>query len=57
MSESRKPIIIRVSPDFHKVVRMFALDNDVTVQDYVKGLIIKDVVKKRPELKDVADKA
>lgn len=57
MKETRKNIIIRVNPDFHKVVKQIALNNDVTVQDYVKNLIIADALKKEPSKKEIIEHA
>lgn len=43
MQDNRKLLGIRVSPELHKVIKQAALDNDVTIQDYVVGLIMEDV--------------
>lgn len=43
MSDNRKLLGVRVAPDLHKVIKQAALDNDVTIQDYVIGLILADV--------------
>lgn len=43
MQDNRKLLGIRVSPDLHRVIKQVALDNNVTIQDYVIGLIMEDV--------------
>lgn len=35
----RKGVLIRLDPDDHKRLRRKALENDITVQDAVEGLI------------------
>lgn len=43
MPDNRKLLGVRVSPELHKVIKQAALDNDVTIQDYVMGLIMADL--------------
>lgn len=43
MQDNRKLLGVRVSPELHKVIKQAALNNDVTIQDYVVGLILEDV--------------
>ena len=43
MQDNRKLLGVRVSPELHKVIKQAALDNDVTIQAYVVGLIMADV--------------
>ncbi len=43
MQDNRKLLGVRVSPELHKVIKQIALDNDITIQDYVVGLIMADV--------------
>ncbi len=43
MQDNRKLLGVRVSPELHRVIKQAALDNDVTIQDYVVGLIMADV--------------
>lgn len=43
MQDNRKLLGVRVSPELHKIIKQAALDNDVTIQDYVVGLIMADV--------------
>ena len=43
MESNRKFLGIRVSPEFHKAIKLTALNNDVTIQDYILGLIMADV--------------
>lgn len=42
MKDNRKLLGVRVSPELHKAIKQAALDNDITVQDYVVGLIMAD---------------
>lgn len=47
----KKTIAVRVSPEIHKAVKRVALDNDVTVQDYLIGLVLDNIENgNRPEL-------
>lgn len=43
MGDNRKLLGVRVAPELHKIIKQAALDNDVTIQDYVIGLILEDV--------------
>lgn len=43
MQDNRKLLGVRVSPELHKIIKQIALDNDITIQDYVIGLIMADV--------------
>lgn len=43
MQDNRKLLGIRVSPELHKIIKQTALNNDITIQDYVVGLIMADV--------------
>lgn len=43
MQDNRKLLGVRVSPELHKIIKQAALNNDVTIQDYVVGLIMADV--------------
>ena len=43
MQDNIKLLGVRVSPELHKVIKQVALDNDITIQDYVVGLIMADV--------------
>lgn len=43
---NRKVLGVRISYELHKAIKQVALDNDVTTQDYVVGLIIEDIKKK-----------
>lgn len=53
MSDNRKLLGVRVTPEFHKVIKQVALNNDVTIQDYVIGLILKDIENNQKELKNI----
>lgn len=43
MQNNKKLLGVRVSPNLHKIIKQAALDNDVTIQDYVIGLIMADI--------------
>lgn len=43
LQDNRKLLGVRVSPELHKIIKQTALNNDVTIQDYVVGLIMADV--------------
>lgn len=43
MQDNKKLLGIRVTPELHKTIKQTALDNDVTIQDYVVGLIMADI--------------
>lgn len=43
MNDNRKSLGVRVNPKLHKIIKRTALDNDVTIQDYVVGLILADI--------------
>ena len=53
MSDSKKQINVRIDARLHKEIKQIVLDSDTTVQDYVKSLIVTDIVQKKPELKEV----
>lgn len=41
--DNRKLLGVRVSTELHKMIKQVALNNDITIQDYVVGLILADV--------------
>ena len=43
MQDNRKLLGVRVPPELHKVIKQTALNHDITIQDYVVGLIMADV--------------
>ena len=43
MQDNRRLLGVRVSPELHKIIKQTALDNDITIQNYVIGLILADV--------------
>lgn len=51
MQEHRKLLGVRVSPELHKQIKQAALDNDVTIQNYVVGLIMTDIQKGQDKTK------
>lgn len=56
MARYPKAIVVRVPEDLHTVIRVYSLQNGVTTQDYVRGLILDDLEKRglydRGKLKD-----
>ena len=50
----KKTIAVRVAPEIHKMVRQAALDNDITVQDYIIGLVLNNIRNgNNPELLEI----
>ncbi|URW85632.1 hypothetical protein M5E86_18575 [Blautia wexlerae] len=47
----RKSILLKVSPEFHKDLKIYVTLRDVTLQDY-----IVDLIKKRHEQKSVRER-
>ena len=43
MNDERKIISIRVEPELHKQLKMIAVLENTTLQDYIVGLIKKDM--------------
>ena len=46
MSE-KKSILLKVSPEFHKDLKIYVTLRDVTLQDYIVDLIKKDMNKNK----------
>lgn len=46
VNENRKNIILRVDPDFHRQIKLYVTMNNTTLQDYIVGLIKKDLEQK-----------
>lgn len=46
MSSDKKNIVLKVDPDFHKQIKLFVTMNGTTLQDYIIGLIKKDMEEK-----------
>lgn len=46
MARYPKAIVVRVPEDLHTVIRVYSLQNGVTTQDYVRGLILDDLEKR-----------
>ena len=52
--KERKTIAVRTTPEIHKAVRKTALDNDITVQDYLIGLVLNNIQNgNTPELLEI----
>lgn len=43
MIDQRKIISIRVEPELHKQLKIIAIEKNTTLQDYIVGLIKKDM--------------
>lgn len=43
MGEDKKNIVLRVDRDFHQQVKLYVTMNNMTLQDYIVGLIKKDM--------------
>lgn len=46
MLDNKKNIVLRVDQDFHKQVKLHVTMNNTTLQDYIVGLIKKDMEQK-----------
>ena len=44
---SKKNILLKVSPEFHKDLKIYVTLRDVTLQDYIVDLIKKDMNKNK----------
>ena len=42
-SDNKKNIVLRVDQDFHQQVKLYVTMNNTTLQDYIVGLIKKDM--------------
>ena len=43
MDNAKKNIVLRVEPNFHQRVKLYVTMNNTTLQDYIVGLIKKDM--------------
>lgn len=43
MDNVKKNIVLRVEPDFHQQVKLYVTMNNTTLQEYIVGLIKKDM--------------
>ena len=51
MKDSRRIITTRVTPELHRAIKQIALDNDITIQDYIVELITADVQIEQDKIK------
>ena len=49
VADNKKNIVLRVDPDFHQQVKLYVTMNNTTLQDYIVGLIKKDMEKNKKE--------
>ncbi len=49
VAENKKNIVLRVDPDFHQQVKLYVTMNNTTLQDYIVGLIKKDMEQNKKE--------
>lgn len=49
VSDNKKNIVLRVDPDFHQQVKLYVTMNNTTLQDYIVGLIKKDMEQNQKE--------
>ena len=49
MADDRKNIVLRVEPEFHLKVKLYVTKNNTTLQDYIVGLIKKDLEAQKNE--------
>ena len=43
VADNKKNIVLRVDQDFHQQVKLYVTMNNTTLQDYIVGLIKKDM--------------
>lgn len=43
MDSTKKNIVLRVEPEFHQQVKVYVTMKNTTLQDYIVGLIKKDM--------------
>lgn len=49
MDNTKKNIVLRVDPGFHQQVKLYVTMKSTTLQDYIVGLIEKDMEKNKEE--------
>lgn len=49
VAENKKNIVLRVTPDFHQQIKIYVTMNNTTLQDYIVGLIKKDMKQNKKE--------
>ena len=49
MDNEKKNIVLRVEPDFHQQVKLYVTMNNTTLQNYIVGLIRRDMEKNKIE--------
>lgn len=42
MADTKKSVVVRVTPEFHQQLKMFTVANNISIQDYIVNLIEKD---------------
>lgn len=47
VTDNKKNIVLRVEPEFHREVKLYVTINNTTLQDYIVGLIKKDLEQKK----------
>ena len=47
MAQMTKSITIRVTPDFHKSIKVYLADKGMTIQKYIEELVTKDMEKNK----------
>ena len=47
VSDNKKNIVLRVDQNFHQQVKLYVTMNNTTLQDYIVGLIKKDMEKNK----------
>jgi len=43
VADNKKNIVLRVDPNFHQQIKLYVTINNTTLQDYIVGLIKKDM--------------
>lgn len=45
MKDNKKNLMLRVNPELHQKIKLHVVMNNTTIQDYLLGLIEKDMAK------------
>lgn len=51
VADNKKNIVLRVEPSFHQQVKLYVTMNNTTLQEYIVGLIKKDMEQNHNETK------
>lgn len=43
MPEEKKGVLVRVTPELHRKLKIYSFNENISIQNYVLGLIEKDI--------------